>query len=139
MAVMVFIFDNKKNLLLLKRIDNDQWEPVKGGIDIGEDWTKAGLRELKEETGMDPAKAPELFSVVDDELDTSQGTKTKIKGYVTYCFIDEEKPALSLDNNKDKEHMNYKWVPFGEIEKENIYPPLANSLVVEIKKVMSLM
>ncbi len=136
MAVMVFVFDDEKNILLLKRIDNGQWEPIKGGINVGEDWVSATLRELNEESGIVPKNNPELLRVIDDELDTAQGKKTKIKGHVAYCYVTGVKPNINIQQEEDGEleHDEYKWIPLEKIESEKIWPPVANSLVKEIEK-----
>ncbi len=87
MAVMVFVFDEEKNILLLKRTDNKQWEPIKGGINTGESWIDAGLRELKEESGVVPKNNLELLRIVDDELDTAQGKKLKSRGMLLTVML----------------------------------------------------
>lgn len=136
LAVMVFVFDEEKNILLLKRIDNGQWEPIKGGINVGENWKSAALRELNEESSIVPKNNPELLRVIDDELDTAQGKKTKIKGYVAYCYVAGVKPNINIHQEEDGEleHDEYKWVSLEEIESEKIWPPVANNLVKEIEK-----
>ncbi len=40
-------------VLLVKRADNDQWTPVTGIVDPGEEPHIAAVREVKEETGLD--------------------------------------------------------------------------------------
>ena len=39
--------------MLIKRSDNDNWALPGGAIDVGESMTQAGVRETKEETGID--------------------------------------------------------------------------------------
>jgi len=136
MAVMVFVFDEEKNLLLLKRCDNGQWEPVKGGVKDGEDWNAAGLRELGEEAGFAPDSGLKLLKIVDDELVTSKG-KTNIKGHVSYCYVSGIKPTPILTGDEEgKEHDDYRWVNFSDIHKEELFPPLANELVKEISDIV---
>ncbi|MCU0680586.1 MAG: NUDIX hydrolase [Planctomycetes bacterium] len=136
MAVMIFVFDGEKNLLLLKRCDNGQWEPVKGGVKDGEDWHAAGLRELKEEAGFAPDSGLKFLKVVDDELITSKG-KTKIKGHVSYCRVFGVKPTPTLTGDEEgKEHDDYRWINFNNIHKEELFPPLANELVKEISDIV---
>jgi len=128
-AVMVFVFDEENNLLLLKRNDNNKWEPVKGGIKEGECWLSASEREVNEETGLTITFGPVLVSVVNDTLDTSQGKATKIKGYVSYCYVDGKKPKPKLEEGEPPEHKDYKWVKENIVLKKNIYPPIANKLI----------
>lgn len=133
-AVMIFIFDDDKNLLLLKRIDNGQWEPVKGGINLGEVWGDAALRELKEETGLDPVSSPELLGVVNDELDTAKAKKTKIRGHVSYCFVSGISPKVDLNSDEELEHSDYKWINLADVEGAPIYPQIAKDLLLKIVK-----
>jgi len=134
MAVMIFVFDDKRNILLLRRIDNKKWEPVKGGINPGEEWHVAALRELEEEIGITPTLEPKLVSIVDDELDTHEGKKTKIKGHVSYCFVPGLTPIPALEKIEDEmEHDDFRWVSYEEIENEELFPPLANKLIREVK------
>lgn len=131
-AVMVFIFDENKNILLLKRIDNGQWEPVKGGIDFGESWSEAALREIKEETGLTLVFDLKFFNIVDDELDTAKAKKTKIRGHVGYCFVSEVSPEIDLAQEEELEHNDYRWISISDIESELIYPPLAKKMLLGV-------
>lgn len=123
-AVMIFVFDKEKNLLLLKRADNNKWEPVKGGINEGESWADAAAREVLEETGQKITN-PKLVDIVFDTLDTAEGKNTKIKGHVCFCYINKIMPPIVIE----EEHIDYKWIKYDSIPKEKLYPPLANKLM----------
>jgi len=136
-AVMVFVFDNKKNLLLLKRVDNREWEPVKGGVEYNESWQTAALRELREETGFKPFLSPQLVAIVDDELYTPKGVKLKINGHITYCLLSEVMPVPELrDYDNEIEHDDYKWISFDGIKNEKISPPIAVKFIDKIKNIV---
>ena len=67
------------------------------------------------------------MAVVDDELDTNQGKKTKIRGYVSCCQIAGVRLVPKLEEeNGEVEHNDYKWITRQELEKEIIYPPVAD-------------
>jgi 8-oxo-dGTP pyrophosphatase MutT (NUDIX family) len=52
-SVNVVVVNDAGQLLLIKRSDNDNWALPGGAIDLGESMTEAGVRETKEETGID--------------------------------------------------------------------------------------
>jgi 8-oxo-dGTP pyrophosphatase MutT (NUDIX family) len=52
-SVNVVVVNDSGQLLLIKRSDNDNWALPGGAIDLGESMADAGVRETKEETGID--------------------------------------------------------------------------------------
>jgi ADP-ribose pyrophosphatase YjhB (NUDIX family) len=52
-SVNVVVVNDSGQILLIKRSDNDNWALPGGAIDLGESMTDAGVRETKEETGID--------------------------------------------------------------------------------------
>src|SRR5260370_17383086 len=52
-SVNVVVTNDKGEILLIKRSDNDNWALPGGAIDLGESLTQAAIRETKEETGID--------------------------------------------------------------------------------------
>ncbi|MFI0371241.1 NUDIX hydrolase [Actinomadura sp. 1N219] len=52
-SVNVVVENNKGEILLIRRTDNDNWALPGGAIDLGESVTQAAIRETKEETGID--------------------------------------------------------------------------------------
>ena len=53
-GVGIVVLNKKNKIFVAKRIDNpgDFWQMPQGGIDLGEDYLTAALRELEEETGI---------------------------------------------------------------------------------------
>ncbi|MDD2487695.1 MAG: NUDIX hydrolase [Candidatus Gracilibacteria bacterium] len=133
-AVMVFVFDSLNNVLLLKRLDNEKWEAVKGGIEDGENYIDAARRELKEETGIETIDNVVLHKIVKDEMDKPNGDVLEINGHVTFCHINETSPKITLGIGKDLEHSEYKWLSVKEIENEDLHPNIANKIIKEIVK-----
>lgn len=129
-AVMIFILDEKKNILLLKRIDNQKWEPVKGGVCESEGWREAALREMKEESDLNPIGDINLIRIVDDTILNAKGESLSIKGYVAYCFISGVKPIVELSKEEgDIDHDEYKWISYDEVSTMEIFPPIANDII----------
>jgi 8-oxo-dGTP pyrophosphatase MutT (NUDIX family) len=52
-SVNVVVVNDSGQILLIKRSDNDNWALPGGAIDLGESMTQAGIRETREETGVD--------------------------------------------------------------------------------------
>jgi ADP-ribose pyrophosphatase YjhB (NUDIX family) len=52
-SVNVVVVNDSGQILLIKRSDNDNWALPGGAIDLGESMADAGVRETKEETGID--------------------------------------------------------------------------------------
>jgi ADP-ribose pyrophosphatase YjhB (NUDIX family) len=52
-SVNLVVVNDAGQILLIKRSDNDNWALPGGAIDLGESMTQAGVRETKEETGID--------------------------------------------------------------------------------------
>jgi 8-oxo-dGTP pyrophosphatase MutT (NUDIX family) len=52
-SVTVVIRDDQGRILLIHKIDNDQWALPGGGHDVGERITDTAVREVHEETGLD--------------------------------------------------------------------------------------
>lgn len=52
-SVNVVVENDRGEILLIRRSDNDNWALPGGAIDLGESMTQAAVREVKEETGVD--------------------------------------------------------------------------------------
>ena len=52
-SVNVAVFNDAGDLLLIRRSDNGNWALPGGGVDIGESLPQAGVRETREESGID--------------------------------------------------------------------------------------
>ena len=54
-GVGIVVLNSRNKVLVAKRIDNPKnfWQMPQGGVDKGEDFLRAALRELKEETNIE--------------------------------------------------------------------------------------
>jgi 8-oxo-dGTP pyrophosphatase MutT (NUDIX family) len=52
-SVNVIVENDKGEILMIRRTDNDNWAVPGGAIDLGESVREAAIRETKEETGID--------------------------------------------------------------------------------------
>ena len=65
-GVGIVLLNNKNKVFVAKRIDNPKnfWQMPQGGIDEGEEYYEAALRELKEETSV---VSVELIHEIDEK------------------------------------------------------------------------
>ncbi|WP_412516887.1 NUDIX domain-containing protein [Actinomadura madurae] len=52
-SVNVVVENDRGEILMIRRTDNDNWALPGGAVDLGESVTQAAIRETKEETGID--------------------------------------------------------------------------------------
>ena len=122
-GVGIAVLNKENKIFVAKRIDNpsDFWQMPQGGIDDGEDYFDAALRELKEETSI---KTVELIKEVSnlttyDLPDRLLGIiwKGKYKGQRQKWFLMR---YLGQDNDiniktDNPEFLDWKWIDLGEI------------------------
>ena len=117
-GVGIAVLNKENKIFVAKRIDNpsDFWQMPQGGIDDGEDYFDAALRELKEETSI---KSVELVKEISkyttyDLPDRLLGIiwKGKYKGQKQKWFIVKFKGEENEINIKTKhpEFLDWKWI-----------------------------
>jgi 8-oxo-dGTP pyrophosphatase MutT (NUDIX family) len=125
----------ERRVLLLKMLESrgGHWQPVTGGVDAGESFSDAALREAQEETGFHFERLPQFLGL-EYEFDGRWGPAVE-RAFLLPLIGGEEPPTPKLD---PKEHDEYRWVSPEEalslIPFENnrlavqratqIYPPL---------------
>lgn len=114
-AVSGFILNDKKEVLLVKRSDTDDflpgyWEMPGGGTDNGEHPTIALQREIKEEVGLDVEVGKPL--AVDDYFMEKEDEKIHRVEIFFACLVKNNQPVVL-----SHEHSAYKWVAKEDLEK----------------------
>ena len=131
-GVGMIVLNNKNKIFVAKRIDNPKnfWQMPQGGIDKGEDFYTAALRELKEETSITSIK---LIKEIEGNFtyilpDNLIGIiwKGKFRGQKQKWFIVR---FLGNDNEiniqtKKPEFIEWKWIEMNELP----------SVIVDFKK-----
>ena len=117
-GVGIVVLNKKNQIFLAKRIDNPKnyWQMPQGGIDHGEEFFEAAIRELEEETSI---KTVSLIKELDRSTtyllpDHLVGIiwKGKYKGQKQKWFVvrfDGEENEINI-NTKNPEFLDWKWV-----------------------------
>jgi len=146
-GVGIVLLNKENKVFVAKRIDNPKnfWQMPQGGTDDGEDYYKAALRELKEETGI---KSISLIKEIDGFISYNLPNnllgiiwKGKYKGQKQKWFIMKftGKDTEININTKKPEFLDWKWIDLETITdtvvdfKLKVY----EQLKIEVRKVIS--
>jgi 8-oxo-dGTP pyrophosphatase MutT (NUDIX family) len=100
--VFVFVRRGAEFLVLHRAPEHDAyWHGVAGGVEAGEAFADAAVRELREETGLEAAPVPLDHRFRYEQVDVE-------------CFV-VEAPA-GWEPRLDWEHDDYRWCTAGEAE-----------------------
>ena len=125
-GVGIVVLNKKNQVFLAKRIDNPKnfWQMPQGGVDNGEDFYQAAIRELEEETSI---KTVSLIKEVDDLTTYLLPNhlvgiiwKGKYKGQKQKWFIvrfNGEEKEINV-NTKHPEFLDWKWVNIDDLTNE---------------------
>ena len=122
-GVGIIVLNNENKIFVAKRIDNPKnfWQMPQGGVDKGENYYDAALRELKEETSIVSVELiqeieKKLTYVLPDEL-IGIIWKGRFKGQVQKWFVmrylgnDNE---ININTHKP-EFLDWKWTDINSI------------------------
>ena len=141
-GVGIVVLNKSNKIFVGKRIDNPKnfWQMPQGGIDPGEKYLSAALRELKEETGI---QSVDLIKEIDELLTYELPPnllgiiwKGKYRGQKQKWFImrfNGNDKEINLNTHKP-EFMDWKWIDISDITKVavsfklNIYKKIQKQL-----------
>ena len=146
-GVGIILLNNENKVFVAKRIDNPKnfWQMPQGGIDEGEDYYEAALRELKEETSVVSVKFiqeidKKLTYILPDHL-IGIIWRGRFKGQIQKWFVmrfignDSE---INI-NTKKPEFLDWKWIDLEDLTKiaVNFKLNVYKNLKQEIAKVLN--
>ena len=127
-GVGIVVLNEKNQVFLAKRIDNPKnfWQMPQGGVDKGEEYYDAALRELKEETSI---KTISLIKEIDDLTIYLLPNhligiiwKGKYKGQKQKWFVvrfNGEEREINI-NTKHPEFLDWKWVDIDDLTNQAV-------------------
>ncbi len=146
-GVGIVVLNEKNQIFVAKRIDNPKnyWQMPQGGIDEGEDFYQAAMRELEEETSIKSVKLmKEIKKFTTYHLpDHLMGIiwKGRYKGQKQKWFIvkfNGDEKEINI-NTKTPEFLEWKWINIDNLTDEVVKFKLHvyKKIKEEIKKVIN--
>jgi ADP-ribose pyrophosphatase YjhB (NUDIX family) len=120
-SVNVGVVNDRGELLLIRRTDNENWAMPGGAMDIGETIAEAGIREAREETG------------IECEITRLVGVYTNPRHVMLYTSNGEVRQECSLvfaarpvggELATSSESREVRWVPPDEIDRYGMHPSM---------------
>ena len=146
-GVGIVVLNEKNQIFVAKRIDNPKnyWQMPQGGIDEGEDFYQAALRELEEETSIKSVKLmKEIEKFTTYHLPNHLlGIiwKGRFKGQKQKWFIvkfNGDEKEINI-NTKTPEFLDWKWINIDNLTNEVVKFKLHvyKEIKEEIKKIIN--
>ena len=145
-GVGIIVLNKENKVFVAKRIDNPKnfWQMPQGGINKGEDFYNAALRELKEETSIVSVKLVKEIEgsftyILPDHL-IGIIWKGKFKGQKQRWFIMRfigNETEINIKTNKP-EFLDWKWIDLEDLTKiaVNFKLEVYKQIKSEIKKIL---
>ena len=146
-GVGIILLNDENKVFVAKRIDNPKnfWQMPQGGIDDGENYYEAAIRELKEETSVVSVKFiqeidKKLTYILPDHL-IGIIWRGRYKGQIQKWFVMRfvgKETEINI-NTKKPEFLDWKWVDLDELPKIAVKFKLDvyKSLKQEVSKILS--
>jgi len=120
----VVVFDDRGRVLLVHRADDGTWGLPGGGVEVGETWSQAAVRECQEETGW-LVRIVGLFGVFSDpKTQTHIYPNGRAVHFMGVIFRAE---LVELVGEPDDESVQVEFFPIDDLP-ENLFPADAPAL-----------
>ncbi|GLF96635.1 NUDIX domain-containing protein [Streptomyces yaizuensis] len=124
-SASVFVRDDVGRLLLLRRVDNGLWTIPTGGVKKGETVGQAGVRECREETGLDVEVTGlvGVFSTPDHVIVYLHGDRVdEVRQPINVCL--RARVVGGAIEPDPKEAAEVRWVDPSRLDEYPIHPAL---------------
>lgn len=128
-SASVVVRDAEGRLLLLRRVDNELWTIPTGAVKKGETVSQAGVRECREETGLDIEiiGIVGVFSTPDHVIAyVKEDTVDEIRQPINVCL--HARPVGGRMEPGPAEASEVRWVDPGELDDYAIHPAIRRRL-----------
>ena len=146
-GVGIVLLNNENKVFVAKRIDNPKnfWQMPQGGVDGGENYYEAALRELKEETSV---ASVELIQEIDKKLTYILPNhlirivwRGRFKGQTQKWFVMRfigNESEINI-NTKNPEFLDWKWIDLEDLTKiaVNFKLDVYKNLKQEVSKILN--
>ncbi|PRX90809.1 NUDIX domain-containing protein [Allonocardiopsis opalescens] len=124
-SASVFVRDDRGRVLLLQRTDNNLWTIPTGGVKTGETVAQAGIRECKEETGID-IEVTGLVGIFSDPdhliAYIKRGKVDEVRQPINTCF--RGRPVGGRIQPEPSEAFEVRWVDPADLGDYDIHPAI---------------
>ncbi|GAA3843104.1 NUDIX hydrolase [Amycolatopsis tucumanensis] len=119
-AVSAFTVNERGELLMIRRTDNDLYALPGGNLELGETLSQALVREVQEETGVD-VEVVELIGVYSNPRHVIAYDDGEVRQEFSICF--RARPTGG-DLRTSSESKEVHWVPRERIADLNVHPSI---------------
>ncbi|WP_236793888.1 NUDIX hydrolase [Amycolatopsis sp. GM8] len=119
-AVSAFTLNERGELLMIRRTDNDLYALPGGGLELGETLSEALVREVQEETGV-TVKVIELIGAYSNPRHVIAYDDGEVRQEFSLCFRAQ---PVSGDLRTSSESKEVHWVPRDAIADLNVHPSI---------------
>lgn len=120
-SVNVGVLNDDGELLLIRRTDNENWAMPGGAMDIGETIAQAGVRETREETGIE-CEIVHLVGVYTNPRHVMEYTSNgEVRQECSLVFAARPTAGVPTPSSESSE---VRWVPPGEVDRLQMHPSM---------------
>lgn len=119
-AVTAFVLNDRDELLMIQRSDNDLWAIPGGAQDIGESISETVAREVREETGI-TVEVTGLIGVYSNPNHVIEYSDGEVRQQFSLCF---RASPVGGELRTSSESTQVRWVPRDQLDALNIHPSM---------------